>query len=86
MRQSSTLKRLSKPAGVVPAGHLSLSRECGDMAGKLKLRLSAEPDGLGFYYGWAERDGERVRVDIMPPEHLWRGDIRMTDHRPDPKA
>jgi hypothetical protein len=21
-----------------------------------RLQLSAEPDGFGFYYGWAERD------------------------------
>jgi hypothetical protein len=56
------------------------------MAGKVTLRLSTEPDGFGFYYGWAEKSGDQVRVDVMPPEHLWRGDIRMTDHRPDPKA
>ena len=56
------------------------------MAGKLTLRLSSEPDGFGFYYGWAERDGEQVRVDVMPPEHLWRGDILLSDHRPDPMA
>jgi hypothetical protein len=39
-----------------------------------RLKLSAEPDGFGFFYGWVERNGERVRVDVLPPEHLWRGD------------
>jgi hypothetical protein len=34
-----------------------------------RLKLSAEPDGFGFIYGWVERDGERVRVDILPPEY-----------------
>jgi hypothetical protein len=26
------------------------------------MKLSAEPDGFGFFYGWVERNGERVRV------------------------
>src|SRR5215470_11264111 len=56
------------------------------MPGKMRVRLSAEPDGFGFYYGWAEKDGERVRVDVMPPASMWRGDIQMTDHKPDAKA
>jgi hypothetical protein len=33
------------------------------------LKLSTEPDAFGIIYGWAERNGERVRVDILPPEH-----------------
>jgi hypothetical protein len=41
---------------------------------------------LGFFYGWAERDGEHVRVDVLPPAHLWAGDIMLEEHRPDPKA
>jgi Flp pilus assembly pilin Flp len=51
-----------------------------------KLKLSAEPDGFGFFYGWVERDGEHVRVDVLPPQHLWRGDIKLEGHKPDPKA
>jgi hypothetical protein len=27
-----------------------------------RLKVSAEPDGFGFYYGWAERDGERAAL------------------------
>lgn len=53
---------------------------------KQDLKLSVEPDGFGFYYGWAERNGERVRVDVLPPEHLWRGDIKLEGQKPDPKA
>jgi hypothetical protein len=34
----------------------------------------------------AERNGERVRVDVLPPEHLWRGDIKFEGQKPDPKA
>jgi hypothetical protein len=30
--------------------------------GDAKMKLSTETDGFGFYYGWIERDGERVRV------------------------
>jgi hypothetical protein len=48
------------------------------------MKLSAEPDGFGFFYGWVERNGERVRVDVLPPDHLWRGDIKLKRH--DPKA
>jgi hypothetical protein len=51
-----------------------------------RLKLSAEPDGFGFFYGWAERDGERVRVDLLPPDHLWRGDIKLEGQMPDAKA
>jgi hypothetical protein len=47
-----------------------------------RLKLSAEPDGFGFFYGWAERNGERVRVDVLPPEHLWRGDIKLEGQNP----
>ena len=50
------------------------------------LKLSTEPDGFGFFYGWAQRDGERVRVDVLPPDHLWRGDIKLEGQMPDPKA
>ena len=52
-----------------------------------RLKLSAEPDGFGFFYGWAERTGERVRVDVLPPAHLWRGDIELEGQgKPDLKA
>jgi len=51
-----------------------------------RLRLSAEPDGFGFYYGWAERDGKRVRVDVLPPDHSWRGDIKLEGQKPDATA
>jgi hypothetical protein len=37
---------------------------------KHESKLSAEPDGFGFFY-------ERVRVDVLPPDHLWRGDIKL---------
>jgi hypothetical protein len=50
------------------------------------MKLSAEPDGFGFFYGWVERNGERVRVDVLPPDHLWRGDIKLKGQKPDPKA
>jgi hypothetical protein len=37
--------------------------------------------GLVFY-GWAERNGERVRVDVLPPDHLWRGEIKLKGQKP----
>jgi len=50
------------------------------------LQLSAEPDGFGIYYGWAERNGERVRVDVLPPKRLWRGDVELDGQKPDGNA
>jgi hypothetical protein len=50
-----------------------------------RLKLSPEPDEFGFFYGHIERDGERHRVDILPPDHLWRGDIKLGGQsKPDP--
>jgi hypothetical protein len=53
---------------------------------KHESKLSAKPDGFGFFYGWVERNGERVRVDVLPPDHLWRGDFKLKGQKPDPKA
>jgi hypothetical protein len=50
------------------------------------IKLSSEPDGFGFFYGWVERNGERVRVDVLPPDHLWRGDIKLEGQKPDARA
>jgi hypothetical protein len=50
------------------------------------LKLSDEPDGFGFFYGWGYRNGKPVHVDILPPRDLWRGQISMSEQRPDPKA
>ena len=55
------------------------------VADRERLKLSAEPDGFGFF-GWAERNDERVRVDVLPPEHLSRGDIKLEGQKPDDKA
>ena len=49
------------------------------------LKLSTEPDAFGIIYGWAERNGERVRANILPPEHsnakafIW--EVRKLWHR-----
>lgn len=52
-----------------------------------KLRLSAEPDGFGFYYGSVWRGDEHLRVDVLPPECAWpRGAVKLDDHKPDAKA
>jgi hypothetical protein len=51
-----------------------------------RLKLSAEPDGFGFYYGSVWCNGEHVRIDLLPPAHLWRGDVELEGQKPDPKA
>jgi hypothetical protein len=50
------------------------------------LKLSAEPDGFGFFYGWAYRNGTPVHVDVLPPRDLWCGQSSMSEQKPDPKA
>ena len=50
----------------------------------IEIELSDRPDGLGFYYGTARVGDAIVRVNVLPPEFLWRGDIRLDDVRPDP--
>lgn len=49
-----------------------------------EFKLSSRPDGFGFFYGWVERNGEHVRVDVLPPAPLWEGDFRNPE--PDPEA
>jgi hypothetical protein len=59
-------------------GHLPVGREpVNEM-----LQLSAEPRG-GYYYGWVERRGELVRVEVLPPAHLWRGEVELPGWKPD---
>ena len=50
-----------------------------------ELRLSEDPNG-GFYYGWVERNGELTPVEVLPPAHLWRGDVRVEGWKPDASA
>jgi hypothetical protein len=49
------------------------------------LQLSHELRG-GFYYGWVDRNGELVRVEVLPPVHMWRGDVHLERWKPDAKA
>lgn len=48
------------------------------------LKLKPMPDGLGFLYGELVCGETVYRVDIMPPEKEWRGDVRMKVHGPHP--
>jgi len=55
-----------------------------DDHGQVRLRLSEQPDGLGFYYGDARLGDEVVRVNVLPPASQWRGQHKLDDHPPDP--
>jgi hypothetical protein len=39
------------------------------------LKLSERPDGFGYFYGHVIKDDVTYRVDVLPPRHLWEGDI-----------
>ena len=41
----------------------------------VEIQLSEQPDGYGFYYGIARKGDAVVRVNILPPVHLWSGDV-----------
>jgi hypothetical protein len=51
---------------------------------EVEINLSDEPDGFGFFYGTARRGDAVLRVNILPPMHLWQGDIMLDDAKPDP--
>jgi hypothetical protein len=47
-------------------------------APKVRVDIKPRPDGYGYLYGEAVADnGERCRVDIMPPLPEWRGDTML---------
>src|SRR5262245_4625507 len=50
---------------------------------QVDVRLSDSPDGFGFYYGTARMGDAVVQVNIVPPEHLWAGDMRLELSQPD---
>jgi hypothetical protein len=52
--------------------------------GELDIRLSDRPDGYGFWYGTARKGDAVVRVNVLPPEHLWAGDVQLDGFKPDP--
>ena len=51
----------------------------------VEIKLSEQPDGYGFFYGTAHRGDTVVRVNVLPPAHLWSGDMQLDDYKPDPK-
>ena len=42
---------------------------------KPNYQISDRPDGFGYYYGTLSTESGELRLDIMPPRHLWQGDI-----------
>jgi len=45
--------------------------------------LRPEPDAYGFLYGEVVSErGETLRVDVMPPEAEWRGQVRLEGFEP----
>jgi hypothetical protein len=50
----------------------------------VEIQLSDRPDGFGFFYGTARKGDAVVRVNILPPENLWQGDVMLGDGKPDP--
>jgi hypothetical protein len=50
----------------------------------IEIQLSGEPDGLGFYYGQARKGDAVVQVNVLPPAHLWAGDMMLPNTKPDP--
>jgi hypothetical protein len=49
----------------------------------VEIQLSDRPDGYGFFRGTARRGDTVVRVNVLPPAHLWAGDMQLDDHKSD---
>ena len=54
------------------------------LPGKVNVKLSAQPDGCGFFYGQARMGDAVCHINVLPPAPLWRGDFKLDDHPPDP--
>lgn len=51
----------------------------------IKLTLSQQQDGFGFYYGTVlSRAGTSWNVNVMPPQPQWRGDFVLEGYEPHP--
>ena len=55
------------------------------MSGKVEVKLSARPDGYGFFYGEARLGDAFCRVNVLPPAPLWDGNMQLENHPPDPE-
>jgi hypothetical protein len=51
---------------------------------QVDIRLSDRADAFGFYYGEAQFGDAVVRVNVLPPTHLWAGDTMLEGHKADP--
>jgi hypothetical protein len=50
----------------------------------VEIQLSEQPNAYGFLSGMARRGDAVVRVNILPPAHIWAGDVVLDGHPPDP--
>jgi hypothetical protein len=49
----------------------------------MTLQLNSRPDGFGWLYGsYTASNGDRVRIDIMPPLDKWTGDMQLDGYEP----
>jgi hypothetical protein len=49
----------------------------------MTLQLNSRPDAYGWLYGhFTASNGDRVRVDIMPPLDHWAGDMQLDGYKP----
>jgi hypothetical protein len=49
----------------------------------MTLQLNSRPDGFGWLYGsYTASNGDRVRIDIMPPLDQWAGDMQLDVRTP----
>lgn len=51
---------------------------------EVDITLSDRPDAFGFHYGEARLGESMVRINILPPAHLWAGETMLKGHKADP--
>lgn len=48
----------------------------------MEMKLNPEPDAYGFLYGSAKDGDTHYNVNVMPPQHEWRGQFELEGYSP----
>ncbi len=76
--RAALVEGLMAEAQALDAQNREFSRQLShQLAGNAdRVELSELPDGIGMFYGsYVNAEGERRRLDVMPPRELWLGDF-----------
>ena len=52
------------------------------MSEATRIELNDTPDGFGFLYGKLICGEDERRLDVLPPQDHWRGDMALSGYEP----